>query len=84
MAILGYSGIIRPLGLLAAQDSALEVPYRGIVLTIVGVLGYALTEFGHYSVFQKAKYRTPLEWMFFSFTVLSMFALVLRWILGGG
>ncbi|HEX5760870.1 MAG TPA: hypothetical protein VF121_16905 [Thermoanaerobaculia bacterium] len=79
LGLLGYFGIIVPLGLLAAEQQALRMPYRGVVLALIGIYGYTLTEFGHYSVFQRAKYRTPLEWAFFSLTLLAMAGVVLDW-----
>lgn len=79
MGVLGYSGIVRPLAALAEQTPELRVPYYGVVLALVGIIGYVLTEFGHYSVFRKSHYRTALEWIFFPLTIFTMVSLALYW-----
>jgi hypothetical protein len=79
MAVLGYFGIIVPLRSLARADATLLLSSRGVVLAMACIYGYMLTEFGHYYVFQRQRYTTPLEWVFFASTLLTILALVLSW-----
>jgi hypothetical protein len=71
---LGVFGIVLPL-----RAAALRLPlepfiYIGLGAALVGVIGYMLTEFGHYRVFQVPKYVTGSELFFFVVTLLIMFA----------
>ena len=72
IALVGYFGLIVPL-----RDAShlpaygyLKSTYYGMTLGVVAVLGYMLTEFAHYRIFQRLKYSTPLEWLFFSITLV--------------
>ena len=79
MALLAYFGIILPLRLLVSATPGLLWAYRGVVLAIVGVFGYMLTEFAHYRIFQKPKYVTPAEWVAFPLALLILLGMILRW-----
>jgi hypothetical protein len=77
IACVGYFGLIVPLRD-ASQQSAyshLKTTYYGVTLGVVMVLGYMLTEFAHYRIFQRLKYSEPLEWMFLLVTVVLLFVL---------
>ena len=72
IAFVGYFGLIVPL-----RDAShlptygyLKSTYYGVTLGVVSVLGYMLTEFAHYSIFQRPQYSTPLEWLFFFITAI--------------
>jgi len=79
IGLLAYFGIILPLGSLVTIKPGLETSYRGIVLALVATYGYMLTEFGHYSVFQRPKYTTVYEWAFLLLTLIIMIGLVIKW-----
>ena len=79
IAFVGYFGMIVPLRE-ASQLSThgyLKTTYYGVTLGVVTVLGYMLTEFAHYRIFQRLKYSEPLEWVFFLATIVLL--LVLSW-----
>jgi hypothetical protein len=50
MGVVAVLGIIRPLGDMASKDLSLSTAYAGVLTAFVGVFGYMLTEFGHYSI----------------------------------
>lgn len=83
MSVLSLFGIIQPLRNTAMQNAELLWPYRASVLVIIGVFGYMLTEFGHYQVFQRPKYTTWQERMFFWITVATWAALLVYWLYAG-
>jgi hypothetical protein len=58
MALLGAFGIVKPLREIAANNPELRWTYRAVVLVMVSVFGYMLSELGHYRVFQWPKYTT--------------------------
>ena len=76
VALVGYFGLIAPLREAAQVQPVLKHTYYGVTLGIVAVIGYMLTEFAHYSIFQRPKYTTPLEWAFAALTgvVLALLA----------
>ena len=81
MAVVAGFGIIRPLRLMATNDPSLSIAYAGVVIAFIGIFGYMLTEFGHYSVYQKPKYVTGSERFFFWLTVGGMVGTALgRWL----
>jgi hypothetical protein len=81
MAVLAGFGIILPLRLVANANPELVWTYRAVVLVIIAVFGYMLTELGHYSVFQRAKYTTWQEHLFFWATLGIVASLVGYWLL---
>ena len=81
MGLLAYFGIIVPFRGLAAQNATMVPSYRGAVLAIVGIFGYMLTELGHYSVFQRPKYATLSEKLFFWLTIVIIGGLLLWWLI---
>ena len=79
MAILAVFGIIIPLGRMAAENDELLGTYRAAVLALVGVFGYLLTELGHHNVFQRPKFTTWQEHVFFWLTLIVMLLLGAVW-----
>lgn len=79
MVLLGYFGIITPLRKLANADPSLTGSYRGVMLAVIGVFGYMLTEFGHYNIFQRPKYTTVAEWVFFVLTLMAIVIFAAVW-----
>jgi archaellum biogenesis protein FlaJ (TadC family) len=78
VAFVGYFGLIAPLREAAQVQPALKHTYHGVTLGIVAVVGYMLTEFGHYSIFQRPKYTTPSEWVFTALTVIALGLMAVR------
>ena len=72
IALVGYFGLIAPLRLAARAEPTLRLPYWGVTLGLIAVLGYMLTEYAHYSIFRKPIYSTKLEWLFFLGTIVSV------------
>jgi hypothetical protein len=81
MVLLGAFGIAAPLKDMAEKNPTAVVllSYRGVLLALVGIYGYMLTELGHYRVYQLPKYTTKIEWILFSLTLLVLLALVVKW-----
>jgi len=79
MALLATFGIIVPLGRAARANPALFTSYRGILLALVAIYGYMLTELGHYGIYQPPKYTTRSEKLFCIVTVLVVVGLAARW-----
>ena len=85
MGLLAFFGILRPLNAAVARpaSSSPSLPsgtVLGLIAVFVGVLGYMLTAFAHYSVFQYPKYKTKLETVVFGvffvgLITISIFAL---------
>lgn len=75
IALVGYCGLIAPLREAVQLQPGLKHTYRGTTLGIVAVIGYMLTEFAHYSIFQRPKYTTPLEWVFVALTAIVLVVL---------
>lgn len=71
MVILAIFGIILPLRIAARDDTTISSALPGIILALICVLGYMLTEYGHYRIFQKPKYTTRFEMVFFWITVIA-------------
>jgi hypothetical protein len=72
MAVVAGLGIIQPLHVMARKDPSISTAYAGVLIAFVGVFGYMLTEFGHYNIYQKPKYATRSERVFFWLTVAGM------------
>jgi len=81
MAVLAVFGIVRPLLSLTATNTGMTASYRGVVIALIGVFGYMLTELGHYRVFQRPKYATSWERFFFWLTIVFILTLCVYWAL---
>ena len=79
MALLAVFGIVIPLRHAAQANPALLTSYHGILLALLAVYGYMLTELGHYGIYQPPKYTTRSEKFFFAATVLVVIGLAARW-----
>jgi len=77
IAFVGYFGLVVPLREASRlpEYASLNTTYYGVTLGIIAVLGYMLTEFAHYRIFQRLKYSTPSEWVFFLVTIGALLAL---------
>jgi hypothetical protein len=74
MAVVAVFGILIPLRRLSTLDASHILAFRTSCVAMIGVFGYMLTEFGHYSVFQLPKYTTRQEHLFFWSTLLGIAA----------
>jgi len=79
MALLAAFGIVLPLRHAAQANPALLTSYHGILLALIAVYGYMLTELGHYRIYQRPKYTTRSEKFFCIATVLVVIGLAARW-----
>ncbi len=79
MVMLTVFGIVLPMRSIADANPALLLDYRGLVLALVAVFGYMLTDMGHYGVFKLPKYRTAPEVFLFASTVLTLLGLIVKW-----
>ena len=61
------------------NNPELRWTYRAVVLVMVSVFGYMLSELGHYRVFQWPKYTTWQEHMFFWSTLAVIVTLIVYW-----
>lgn len=68
-----------PLRALAYANPGSLLDYRGVVLALITVFGYMLTDMGHYGVFKLPKYRTKPERVFFALTLLTVLGLIVKW-----
>lgn len=81
MFLLAVFGIIIPLRQAVVGNPTLVLSYRGVLLALVAVYGYMLTELGHYRIYQRPKYTTKSEWAFLVLTIVLVVALAIRWTL---
>ena len=72
MVMLALFGVVLPLRALAYANPGSLLDYRGVVLALITVFGYMLTDMGHYGVFKFPKYRTKPERVFFALTLLTV------------
>ncbi|MCL4523031.1 MAG: hypothetical protein M1453_05395 [Acidobacteria bacterium] len=79
LAVLAAFGIILPLKQYVLVETHLVDFYRGILVALVIVIGYMLTELAHYNVFQAPKYTTKSEWVIAILTLLTVLGLLARW-----
>lgn len=79
MVLLAVFGIVLPMRSIAYADTALVLDYRGVVLGLVTVFGYMLTDMGHYGVFKLPKYKTTPEKLIFAGTMLTVVGLIVEW-----
>jgi hypothetical protein len=64
---------------IAYANSAFLLDYRGVVLALITVFIYMLTDMGHYGVFKLPKYGTTTERFLFAATLLSVLGLIAKW-----
>jgi hypothetical protein len=79
MVMLALFGVVLPLRALAYANPGSLLDYRGVVLALIIVFGYMLTDTGHYGVFKLPKYRTIPERIFFFGTLLIVAGLITKW-----
>jgi len=79
MVMLAVFGVVFPLRTIAYANPVLVWDYRGVVIALIVVFGYMLTDMGHYGVFKLPRYRTKPELFFFAATMLTIIALVAAW-----
>ncbi len=79
MAMLAVFGVVLPMRAIAYANRQLLLDYRGVVLALIVIFGYMLTDLGHYGVFKWPKYETRPEQFLFAATLLAVFALIVKW-----
>ncbi len=79
MVMLAVFGVVLPMRALAYANPGLLLDYRGVVLALIVIFGYMLTDLAHYGVFKRAKYTTRPEKFLFAGTLLMVFALIAKW-----
>jgi hypothetical protein len=77
--MLGLFGVVLPLRVIAYANPAFLLDYRGVVLALITVFGYMLTDMGHYGLFKLPKYRTSTEKILFAATLLGVIGLIAKW-----
>ena len=79
MVMLGVFGVVLPIRQIAYTNSAFLLDYRGVVLALITVFGYMLTDMGHYGLFKLPKYRTNSERILFAATLVTVLGLIVKW-----
>ncbi|MGA9641841.1 MAG: hypothetical protein WBQ72_10625 [Terriglobales bacterium] len=79
MVMLAVFGVVLPMRSIAYTNLGLLLDYRGVVLALIVIFGYMLTDLGHYGVFRWPKYTTRPEKLLFAGTLLAVLALIAKW-----
>jgi len=79
MVMLAVFGVVLPMRAIAYANPGLLLDYRGVVLALIVIFGYMLTDLGHYGVFRLPKYTTRPEKLLFAGTLLAVLALIVKW-----
>lgn len=79
MVMLAVFGVVLPMRAIAYANPSLLLDYRGVVLALIIIFGYMLTDMGHYGVFKLPKYTTRPENLLFACTLLSVLGLIVKW-----
>lgn len=79
MVMLAVFGVVLPIRQIAYTNSAFLLDYRGVVLALITVFGYMLTDMGHYGLFKLPKYITNSERMLFAATLVTVLGLIVKW-----
>lgn len=79
MVMLAVFGVVLPIRQIAYTNSAFLLDYRGVVLALITVFGYMLTDMGHYGLFKLPKYITNSEGMLFAATLVTVLGLIVKW-----
>jgi hypothetical protein len=75
MIALALFGVVMPMRAAFFRLPLDPIVYVGVGGALIGVMGFMLTEFGHYGVFQLPKYVTKSEVFFFLLTLLAMLSI---------
>jgi hypothetical protein len=79
MVMLAVFGVVLPMRTIAYANPQLLLDYRGVVLALIVIFGYMLTDLAHYGVFRWPKYETRPEKFLFAATLLAVLALIMKW-----
>lgn len=79
MVMLAVFGVVLPMRAIAYANPGLLLDYRGVVLALIVIFGYMLTDLGHYGVFKWPKYVTRPEKFLFAGTMLAVLVLIVKW-----
>jgi hypothetical protein len=79
MVMLGVFGVVLPIRQIASRNPAFLLGYRGVVLALITVFGYMLTDMGHYGLFKLSKYRTNSEGNPICRHLVSVLGRIVKW-----
>jgi hypothetical protein len=79
MVMLGVFGVVLPMRVIAYANPAFLLDYRGVVLALITVFGYMVTDMGHYGLFKLPKYTTAPEKVFCGATLLIVIGVIVKW-----
>jgi len=79
MVMLAVFGVVLPIRQIAYTNSVFLLDYRGVVLALITVFGYMLTDMGHYGLFKLPKYTTNSERILFAATLVTVLGLIVKW-----
>jgi hypothetical protein len=74
-------GVVLSIRQIAFRNPTFLLGYRGVVLALITVFGYMLTDMRHYSLSSLPKDRTNSERMLFAATLVSVLGLIVKWCL---
>jgi sterol desaturase/sphingolipid hydroxylase (fatty acid hydroxylase superfamily) len=77
--VFGVFGVVLPIRQIAFRNPAFLLGYRGVVLVLITMFGYMLTDMRHYGLFKLPKYRTNSERMRFAATLVTVLGLIVKW-----
>ena len=81
MLMLATFGVVLPMRSIAYSSPGFLLDYRGLVLALIVIFGYMLTDLGHYGVFKWPKYITRREKFLFAGTMLMVLGMIVKWYL---
>jgi len=79
IVMLGVFRVVLPIRQIAYTNSVFLLDYRGVVLALITVFGYMLTDMGHYGLFKLPKYTTNSERILFAATLVTVLGLIVKW-----
>jgi hypothetical protein len=79
MVMLGVFGVVLPMRAIAYANPGFLLDYRGVVLALITVFGYMVTDMGHYGLFKLPKYTTVPERVFCAATLLIVIGVIVKW-----
>lgn len=79
MVMLGVFGVVLPMRAIAYANPGFLLDYRGVVLALIIVFGYMVTDMGHYGLFKLPRYTTAPEKALCAATLLLVIGVIVKW-----
>jgi len=79
MVMLGVFGVVLPMRAIASANPGFLLDYRGVVLALITVFGYMVTDMGHYGLVKLPKYTTTPEKVFCTATLVIVIGVIVKW-----